>query len=82
MPDAWKDYHLRSLLDRLRKSKTDPGEIHPCSACGGDLHVHFEPYLRDERTLLGVHAICESCNATMAVDYAPPLPEWLQTGQV
>ena len=73
-----KDYNeLEQLLDRLRKAKTYPGEIHACPICGGHLHVHFESYTRDDKSLLGIHAFCESCNATIAIDYAQSPPEWL-----
>lgn len=69
---------LERLLDRLSKATTDPGEIHVCPVCGGDLHVRFEPYIRDGKSFLGLHAFCESCDAAIATDYAQLPPEWLQ----
>jgi len=68
---------LLSLASKLALSNNDPGEVHPCPTCGGELHVYFASYKRGARTMLGVHLHCHNCGKRAYVDdeYLPP---WLK----
>ncbi len=70
---------IDELLDKLIKSDSDPGEIHICPICGGEIHVWFGAYKRFERKF-GVTVDCKSCGIKMAVDYAISPPPWIQQG--
>jgi ssDNA-binding Zn-finger/Zn-ribbon topoisomerase 1 len=67
---------IQELLDKLIKSDSDPGEIHICPICEGELHVWFGAYKRGNMSLFGVTVKCKSCGFQMAVDYGVPPPQW------
>jgi hypothetical protein len=69
---------INELLDSLIKYTTDPGEIHVCPICNGELHVWFGGYKRFEESLFGVQIKCDACGIQMAVDYGIP-PSWVKT---
>jgi hypothetical protein len=74
-----EDKLIDELLDNLIKSDTDPGEIHICPICEGELHVWFGAYKRLDESLFGATVECKLCGIQMATDYAIPPPSWLNT---
>ena len=74
-----EDKLIYELLDNLIKYTIDPGEIHICPICNGEIHFWFGGYKRGEESLLGAIARCESCGIQMAFDYSISPPSWVKT---
>ena len=72
------DKLIDQLLNKLIASETDPGKIHTCPICDGELHVQFAAYKRFDEDMFGVQIECMLCNIQMAIDYGGPLPVWLK----
>jgi hypothetical protein len=68
---------IEKLITRLTRSKEHPNEIYPCPECGGQLHVQFEAYKRNEQRMLGARAWCDTCHLAVSIDCGEPLPLWL-----
>jgi hypothetical protein len=69
---------INELLDKLIESGSDPGEIHTCPICEGELHVWFGAYKRLDERLFGATVECKSCRIQMAIDYGVLPPAWVK----
>jgi len=74
-----EDKLIYELLDNLIKYTIDPGEIHICPICNGEIHVWYGGYKRGEERLFGAIVRCESCGIQMALDYSISPPSWVKT---
>jgi hypothetical protein len=72
-----EDRLINEFLNTLIQSPTQPEEVQICPIWGGKLHVGFSAYKRFGEDLFGVNLDCESCDISMALDSAGPLPIWL-----
>jgi hypothetical protein len=70
-----ESFALVRLANELVQREADPGEVHPCPICGGELHVYFASYKQGTR--LGVHLQCHSCGKMGHIDYKS-VPTWLK----
>jgi len=69
---------LKELVNNLLEAETDPGEVHHCPVCGGQVRVIFSAYTRHGRELLGVQVWCEGCQIALAMDGGGPIPKWVR----
>ena len=85
---------LGSLLDDLIRRESDPGEIHVCPYCNGELHVSIaihiskppmiagKPFRSGWDRYLGVGARCENCNAALFSQYSSDAaPPWAKESE-
>jgi hypothetical protein len=73
-----QDRLINKLVFDLEHRETDPGEIHSCPICGGQIHVTFSIYHgRKGKEKLGVGVRCDKCRYIMSAD-GGSIPKWVK----